>query len=320
MIMKFNLMKKYNLHSSNEDFEIEEKEFTPGIPGTAEQTEQTEALGIDTTPIEGLFNDLEIVSTEAGFVGNLTNYFAKKSINLNISIREGFKYLTTWNYDPMLKLNPSQMANFVNHLDYLQLEDMIVDQPVGFNGELLDYVTGLVQRAKVMEEIVTKVIQPATSRFGHYLTIPEDRAERRNFEFGIDINADLDSLIKADAKYFSTGRSSTTKFGNLFGSLNDFVMTERLMTEINTILKGGQTSTIKAAVDALSLTATSLVSRLDKDTKPSKEFAKMISEELAQVAKWVEWYSVQMTKIIETNNVLAKIEKDLRDWKPKPIK
>lgn len=320
--MKKGILSKYAENVSNESLvsdvvfdSSQNKFFTEGSPQAAEQTEETEALPIEQTPTDNLFDAMNTISTEAGFIGNVSNYFQRKVSNFGIHVRDGFKHLTTWNYDPMLTLNPLSMTGFVTTLDYFEVEKETCPQPAGFKGEILPYTDGLVVRARIMAQIVEKVIKPAAARFGHYITTPIDRAERRTFEYGIDIDQSIDQLVKDDAAYFAANRQVTASFGKLYSSLNDFVLAERNMVEVNTILKGGETSTVKTAVAALSQTATALMERIAKDSeiKTSSEFAKMMADELTEVAKWVEWYAIQMTRIIETNNVLAATEKQLRD-------
>ena len=322
--MSNSIINKYAEKVSTEDIQTESnvvfdssqnKFFTEGDPQAAEQTPETEAIAFDQTPTDKLFDALGTISTEAGYIGNVSNWFARKVSNMGVHIKEGFRYLTTWNYDPLLPLNPLSTSNFVSTLDYLEVEKIIVPQPAGFKGQILPYTVGLVSRAAIMAQVVEKVIKPAAARFGHYLSTPEDRAERRNFQYGIDIDQSIDQLVKADAQFFAANRQATASFGKLYGSMNDFAEAERYMAEVNTILKGGETSTVKNAVEALSQTVTALMERIGKDgdIKTSSEFAKMMSEELTQVAKWVEWYSIQMTRIIETNNVIAATEKQLRE-------
>lgn len=265
------------------------------------------------SPALEMYAALELVSNEAAIIGNMTNYFSRNYQKVNMAVREGFRYLTTWNYDPMVKLNSQQMASFITSLDYIEIQDTHVSQPASFKGSLLPYTSDLVVRAKVMRDVLDKVLKPAAARFGHYLNTPIDRGERRQFEYGINIGIKLDDLIKADAEYFGSGRSATAKFGDLYSSLEDFVRSERNMEEVAAIVSGGNTNEVKRAVDSLSAVATTLIERLGVETdKASKEFVTMLGEELKEVARWVEWYALQMTRIIETNNVIAKIEGELR--------
>lgn len=297
--------------SSVEDY-IDE-EIVTDMTAPAHVNPETEPLGVDTQPDNALFKQLQTISTEALVIGNFARYFSRKAESLNIAVKEGFKYLTTYNYDPMETLHPLQMANYVETLDFMEHEDLTVPQPISFKGELLPYTTLLLERAQVMTKVLTNVIQPATSRFGHYLSLPMDRAERRDFEYGINIQDDREKMTKEDAKLFGSNHSASAKLGNLFNSFSDFVESERNMLAVKAAIGEGGMDSVKKAVQALTITASALINRLgaDEKNKPSGEFVKMISEQLTEVAKWVEWYAGQMTRIIETNNVLYAVEKEI---------
>lgn len=323
--MKTSLLKKYGVNVSSEDHIIQQddvhydptmnKFFSDGDPAAAEQTPETEVLPINTTPVTQLVEHMDVVSTESMISGNLVNYFSRKADKINMSVREGFRYLTTMNYQPMEPLNPMPMQSLLSTYVFEDHEGLSVSQPVGFKGEMLPYTLGLLARARVMDQVLNQVIRPAASRFGHYLSIPMDRAERRDFEAGVVIDLDVEQLIKDDAAFFAANRQSSASLGTLFTSFREFIESESNLLEVQGILgSGGATTEVKRAVDSLSIVATALIKRLgeDKTNKPSREFAAMIAEQLTTVAKWVEWYSLQMTRIIETNNVLASIEKELR--------
>lgn len=274
---------------------------------------ETEPLVVDDTPDNALFKQLNTISTEALVIGNFGRYFSRKADALSIAVQEGFKYLTTYNYDPMETLHPLQMDNYVSTLDFMDHEDLKIPQPVSFKGELLPYTALLLERAQTMNRVLTNVIQPATTRFGHYLSLPMDRAERRDFEYGINIQDNRDKLNAEDAKMFGSNRSSTASLGTLFNSFSDFVAAERNMLTVRSTLGEGGMDQVKKAVQALTITAGALIKRLGEDqhNRPSGEFVKMISDQLTEVAKWVEWYAGQMTRIIETNNALYEAEKEI---------
>lgn len=273
----------------------------------------TDPLGVDTQPDNALFKQLRTISTESVSIGNFARYFSRKADSLNIAVQEGFKYLTTYNYEPMETLHPLQMDNFVSTLDFMDHESLKVPQPTSFKGELLPYTTLLMERAQTMNKVLTNVIQPATTRFGHYLSMPMERAERRDFEYGINIQDDRDKMNAEDAKLFGSNRSSSASLGQLFNSFSDFITAERNMQTVKATLGEGGMDSVKKAVQALTITAGALIKRLGQDerNKPSNEFVKMISEQLTEVARWVEWYSGQMTRIIETNNALYEAEKEI---------
>jgi len=296
---------------STESFIDEEIVYDEGAP--AHVNAETETLGVDTQPDNALFKQLRTISTEALSIGNFARYFSRKADSLSIAVQEGFKYLTTYNYDPMETLHPMQMDNYVSTLDFMDHEDLKVPQPTSFKGELLPYTTLLLERAQTMNKVLTNVIQPATTRFGHYLSLPMDRAERRDFEYGINIQDDREKMVKEDAKLFGSNRSSSASLGELFNSFSDFVSAERNMLSVKATLGEGGMDQVKKAVQALTITAGALIRRLGEDTnhKPSTEFVRMISDQLTEVARWVEWYAGQMTRIIETNNALYEVEKSI---------
>lgn len=319
--MKFGVFSHYLETVSNEEQTgtdvyydpADNKLYSDGDADASHLNDETVPIGIDDKPTNQLFKELHTISTEALVLGNISRYFGRKADSLNVSIQEGFKYLTTYNYDPMETLHPTQLANFVSTLDFFDHEDLKVSQPNGLKGEILPLTALLLQHAQVMKKILNEVIRPATSRFGHYLSIPLDRAERRDFEFGIHISEDRDRLVSEEATYFTSNRASNTTLGKVFNSFSDFVTAERNMVEVNTILNGGSTDEVKKAVVALSTTASALVRRIGEEpkVKTSNEFAKMIADQLSEVGRWVEWYALQMTRIIETNNVLYAIEKEV---------
>jgi hypothetical protein len=299
--MKFGIFDQYVDRSSNEN-------ITPDWDLPAEST--AEPLQINESPSEQLFTELGTISNEAMVMGNISKYFGRKVDGLSVSIQEGFKYLTTYNYDPMETLHPANLSTFTGSLDFLDHESLSVPQPNGLKGEILPLTAMLVDHAKIMQKVLTEVIRPATSRFGHYLSVPFDRAERRDFEFGVHIGDDRDRLVSEESKHFTGNRAAQTTLGKVFNSFTDFVEAERNMQQINTMLNGGGTEDVKKAVNALSQTAGALIRRMSEEkVTNSNEFAKMVADQLSEVGRWVEWYAAQMTRIIETNNVLAEIEK-----------
>lgn len=290
------------------------KKIATGNPSMEDfDVNSMEPLQVDDTPSNQLFEELGTISNEAMGMGNISKYFGRKADTLSVSIQEGFKYLTTYNYDPMETLHPKQLQSFVTGIDFFDHESMKVPQPNGLKGELLPVTAMLLEHAKVMSKVLNEVIRPATSRFGHYLSVPFDRAERRDFEFGISIGVDRIKLIEDEAKLYTGNRTSNTTLGAVFNSFADLVSAERNMQEVNALVHGGGTTEIKKAVQALVQTSGALIRRIgeDRNITASNEFAKMISEQLSEAGRWVEWYAAQMTRIIEVNNVLYEIEEEV---------
>lgn len=278
-----------------------------------------EQLAVDTSTgnIETLYETLETISNEAQFIGNFVNYFNRKSANFKVGIKDGFNYLTTYNYAPLETLHPQNLKFFLNSgIEYLDLKDFVAVVPFGLRGELLPYTNELVRRVSLMSSVIDVVVKEATSTVASFINDPSLRSERR-FKSNSKINFDLDSIKKEESKYFDATRRAQSKFQEVYNSFNDFITCEENLLTVRKELKEGQLVELKRSIENLCLLTTTLIEQIGKEPmdgrdKPSKEFSEFVAAEVTHAAKWTEWYALQMTRIIETNNCLATTEKELR--------
>lgn len=85
------------------------------------------------------------------------------------------------------------------------------------------------------------------------------------------------------------------------------------MVEYGKLLAVSPPAAVRTSVDQLVSVAEGLFKSLSSDRDPaSKQLIQTIGNELATVAKWVEWYAVQITRLTETNQVFSQLEKELR--------
>ena len=85
------------------------------------------------------------------------------------------------------------------------------------------------------------------------------------------------------------------------------------MVEYGKMLAVSSPTMVRAAVEQLVAVSEGLFKSLSSERDPaSKQLIQTIGNELATVAKWVEWYAVQITRLTETNQVFAQLEKELR--------
>ncbi|MNV68875.1 hypothetical protein D3C71_1617490 [compost metagenome] len=85
------------------------------------------------------------------------------------------------------------------------------------------------------------------------------------------------------------------------------------MVEYGKLLAQTPPSAVKGSVEQLTTVAQGLFKSLSSERDPaSKQLIQTIGAELMTVAKWVEWYSVQITHLTETNAVFAQLERELR--------
>jgi hypothetical protein len=278
------------------------------------ETVSNEAHAASADPIKAFFLTCEQISTEASVMGSIGDYFAKRFSSMSISIREGFQKLTTFSYAPLTQLHPAQMDSFAKALSYVEIEDLSVDQMRGFKGNMLQYVESLKPRVALCTTLITDVVEPATRRLGHYMNTAAERGDRRDFQGGAPASTGIADLIADEAKFFTPGGfDATCRFGDIFHNNAEFVKSEKVMVEIAAMLQKAPPSKLKAAVDNLSTVAQQLFIRLGRDQDPaSKEFIAMIGDELQTVAKWIEWYALQITRVTETNATLYSIEDQLR--------
>ncbi len=267
--------------------------------------------------LEQLQIALEEFSMEAGFISSVGNYLARKGSNLSLSIRKGFKYMFTWDFPMMEDLNPNSMQFFLNRgIDYSEQSKLPVPKPFGLKVEMLDYTTVLLGRAVVLNEIVDHVVDGTTNMVSSYINDPTLRSEKR-FSNLNRISVDLEQLKKDESKYFNNTRQADGQFGQIYNSFQDFIKSEQNIQQLRLMIDDGRLDKIQVKVDNLARMAEGLIEGLgrnveDPKAKPSREFTKHLSDELMYCAKWIEYYGLQLTRIIETNNVLKGTEDILR--------
>jgi hypothetical protein len=273
-----------------------------------------ESVGAPTVdPIRQFYFACESISMEAAEMGSIAGWFARMGSNVSMAVKRGFELMTTYDWAPLTTLYPSNMNTVMRSLDYMEIQSKPVSQPRGFSGNLHDYVIGLAPRIQLACAIKANVIDPAIQRLGHYVTNPGERGDRRDFPGGAADIGQLAKLLAEEAKYFKGGSDATASFGQLFSNNAEFVKAEFQMVEYGKLLAQTPPSAVKASVEQLSAVAQGLFKSLSSERDPaSKQLIQTIGNELVAVAKWVEWYAVQITRLTETNAVFAQLERELR--------
>lgn len=265
-------------------------------------------------PMRQFYRACQTISMEAAEMGSIAGFFVRAGNNISMAVKRGFETLTTYDWAPLPTLYPGNMRSVARTRDYLQYADKFVNQPRGFIGNLHDYVMSMEARIVLAAQIKQLVLDPAVKRLGYYVSNPTERAERRDFPGGAADVAQTAKLLADEAKWYGKGdNQATATFGSLFNSMADFVAADYKLVEYAKLMDQAKPADIRATVEALSATAQSLFKSLanDKDNA-SKQLIQTIGNELQNVAKWVEWYAVQYTKLVETTQVFATLEKELR--------
>lgn len=264
-------------------------------------------------PIRQFYAACESISMEAAEMGSIAGWFVRTGANVSASIQRGFEKLTTYEWAPLTTLYPSNMNSVMRTRDYMEIQSKPVSQPRGFSGNLYEYVMGMSPRIQLACAIRQNVIEPAIKRLGYYLSNPSERGDRRDFPGGASPVAEIGTLIANEVKFFKSDNQATATFGQLFSNNAEFVKAEYQMVEYGKLLAQTPPAAVKASVEQLAAIAGGLFKSLTSERDPaSKQLVQVIGKELETVARWVEWYALQITRLTETNAVFAQLEKDLR--------
>uniref|UniRef100_A0AB39CDB8 Virion structural protein n=1 Tax=Pseudomonas phage RVTF4 TaxID=3236931 RepID=A0AB39CDB8_9VIRU len=265
-------------------------------------------------PIRQFYRACETISMEAAEVGSIAGFFVRAGNNLSMAIKRGFEFMTTYDWAPLPTLYPGNMRSIARTRDFMQWQDKYVAQPRGFIGNLHDYVLSMEPRILLAAQIVNNVLAPAIHRLGYYVTNPSQRGDRRDFPGGSADVAQTAKLLADESKWFGKGdNNATAAFGQLFNSMNEFVVTDYKLVEYAQLLDKAKPADVRKQVETLSTMAQGLFKSLGSESDPaSKQLIQTIGNELANAAKWVEWYAVQYTKLLECTQVVAQLEKELR--------
>lgn len=286
-----------------------------GQKTTASLENHSELQQENLTPEERMQDELNRLEHAAQTMVSVEGFFSSNGARILMKLQDGFTSLTTWNFPILEDLSPNLMQHVVSDLKYTDLIDDQVAQPPGLKVTMLEYIKALDKATDVPMAVISDVLEPAQRRFGHYLTVPDERGDKRDYVHGAMVGADAEDLFRQSLSKVLTPDNvqATAAFGDLFTSLNQFIECERAMAPLIAKATKANPKAVKAAVERMETTAGSLVGRLARsDNGASNAFIEMVAKELKTVAQSVSFYSAAITKIIELNNLLALTEKYLR--------
>lgn len=272
---------------------------------------------VETRPeIERFIQQCQVVSTEAfgneGIADVVTNHLPK----LTATLKDAFRFVTTWDYSRPEVINVGSVSAKLRRVRYTDLESVNVAKPVGFMGNLHDYVASLqAQRLQYLTGMADSVLGHTTKNMAYYLNTLENLQERRvgNINAKYD-TAILASLVEEEGRWLVEGnRSSEAPFTDLYDNNTDCRHAMELMNDINLQRwKHANPKDIARRVSELKEVAETLLTTInERDVSVSKQVVRKIADELELTARWVEWYSVMQTRIIDTTTALKHQEKTL---------
>lgn len=270
---------------------------------------------VELTPMEKLDVVCDQVATEAFSVGDLSNYLTQKSAQITAALSDAFRFLTTRDYKRPEMLNAIALGRYLNTKQYTALQDIEIHVPVGFQGNLLDYVKHLHGAPHAhMTCLIRDVLIPAQKRFGYYLSNPTESNDRRDFQGGSKFSlADLKALTDAEAAFVIAGNHSARRpLGDVFNNLGEIELAMAGINHVNKeVWRDAVPGQVEAEVQKLVKISTALFDTLAGGSNASSQFTAALAEELRTVAKWVEWYSVMQTRLGDLTTAMKLNEKEL---------
>jgi hypothetical protein len=276
-----------------------------------------DAVETSVSPLQDLADICTEISNEAFSVNNVGDYFTRKGAKLSVAVREAFRYITTRDYRKPEQLNASQLARMLRTVHYTELANDLAYQPLGFTGNLCAYTTELNGKPLTyVLGLINEVLIPAQRRFAYYLNNPGEYNERREFEAGSKYTLQmLEELKRDEGKWMTLGNhSSTAAFGELFDNNGEIVKTCELLNNFNDkrwVQAAPQK--IEQEVNKLVKISGALFENLSRSAQDaaSAQFINMLATEISTVAKWMEWYAVMTTRVMDATTAMKENEKTL---------
>lgn len=260
----------------------------------------------------------QTVSEEAFTVGDLNNYLQRRSAKISAMVQDSFRTLTTFNFKKPEQLNVAAMTRSLNTRDYTDLVELQVYIPVGFQGELKDYVAVLAGDAeRLVTGIVHEVLQPTQKCFAHYVNQPLDTNDRRELIYKHKHSADTLTQVKeAVAKFHISGnRRTTAELGEVFENKNAIVTVADMVNKLNqTLWRQVPPERVEQETNKLVKLSSALFGILESsDNNSSPEFVKGLVQQLKEVGEFVEWYAAYQTHMADLTAVMKHNEKMILD-------
>ncbi len=270
---------------------------------------------IETLEIQRLVESCQTVSNEAFAVSDIGKVVSERLPKLSAALKDAFRFMTTWDFSRPEGLNAMSISGILRKNHYTDFADVRVAKPVAFTGNLHQYCKELdTERLEALIAIRENVLKACRKRFAYYLNDLDNLDEKRVEEGIMALNRDLlNKHIEAEARWHIEGnRSNEANFGELFENNKQCV---EAMTHINQVNKvrwaKANPKDVQKDTQALVKIAESLFGAIKKRGNVSKQVLKALADELELAGRWVEWYSVQVTRIIDTTTALKHMERTL---------
>lgn len=246
----------------------------------------------------------------------LSELIASKVPNLHMALKQGFDFLTTWDYSQPTMLSAVSVKGKLGRFRFTDIETTPVAKPVGFQGELTDYVQVL---SPIVTQMTTlpKYLEAIERQLGGFLNDPAELKERR-FKSVADregfSEAQYQRLTQSLATFTKQDSTdSRTTLESLYGSNQDIVAVMLKTNELNTTRwKACPPKQVAEAAQRMNIIAMTLLDQVGSaGSNASREAMAYIAQEVRMGARWTSFYAVLLTRLIDLTGALEDQQKAL---------
>lgn len=265
---------------------------------------------------ERFIETCQTISVEAYNVADLHALLQSRTAKLSAGLKDVFRFLTTWDYSRPEVLNASAVRAKLRQARYTDVAEIVVAKPVGFLGNLEDYTQELyVQHLPYMAGIRGSVLEKTTRLLSYYVNDLERLQERRVETPAQEYSAAIrEGLIEKEARWTVEGnRASEAAFGELYVNNTGCVTAMQVINDINhrRWAQANPKVIAKQVQDLQQVAAALLTAIHQQKITPSKQVMAELATNLEHAARWVEWFSVMQTRVIDTTTALKHTERTL---------
>lgn len=261
--------------------------------------------------LERFTSTCQSISLEAHTVADFESFSKQWLPKLQATLADAFRFLTTWDYSRPETLNVSAMSSRLKHVDFTDLDDVMVSKPVGFYGHLSDYAADLVKVQTPLLIALEKELTKVNRHLGRYL---QDPSALKSLTYTRVLTHDPRDALEKEAEWYIVGnRSSEGSFTDLYANKSDYLTT---LGQVNTInaqrWKNANPNAIARLVQSINqIGETVLKEAQTEGSAVSRRVVVGIADDLELAARWVEHYSVITTHIMDLTSALKTTEKKL---------
>lgn len=261
--------------------------------------------------------DCEIISNESF---SLIPGMVKRTRDRIIAyLRDHARSATTWDFTRPDVINVAQVRSALSRHRYLDLEEFLVDVPVGFNDtdkEINEYINALDATLKQIDEGYKLIRNQIVPLLGSYVNDPETFNEYPSSEnleqFGEEGHFESLLDISQFQNYFNDSRSHLSRFTDVYASNNECTAACHTLNKLNSerwaMLNPKK---VKKQIDDLNTLATRVFTSLERQEKTDVRNVKIVMNAVLFAAKWSRVYAILSAKLIDATTALKHTEKKL---------